>query len=131
MARDAGGDRMRRKTVLLVDDEKDYREILRHFLEKGGYRVTAFGSGEEALAALHATAPDVVLLDVGLPGLDGVEVCRRIRADPAFGRVPILMVTVQTGTDDTVAGLSSGADDYVGKPFDPDEVLARIAALLR
>lgn len=119
------------KRLVIVEDEKDYQDILRHYLEEAGYGVTAFASGEEALASLPRLAPDMVLLDVNLPGMDGYEICRRLRADPAFRRVPIIMITVQSSVAQTVKGLNLGADDYIAKPFDPKEVLARVSALFR
>jgi DNA-binding response OmpR family regulator len=122
---------MSRKKVLLVDDEKDYREILAQTLKRRGYEVAACEDGETALARLPEFAPDIVLLDVNMPGIDGFEVCRRIRSDPKFGTVPILMITVQSGDEDTVQGLSIGADGYLAKPFSSEELLARIGALLR
>jgi DNA-binding response OmpR family regulator len=122
---------MAKKRILVVEDERDNQEILRHYLEKAGYEMKGCVSGEEGFKALPDFLPDLVLLDVNLPGADGYEICRRIRKDARFARLPIIMITVNTKPEETVKGLRLGADDYVGKPFEPKEILARIAALLR
>jgi DNA-binding response OmpR family regulator len=114
--------------VLLVEDEEHLRITLSYNLRKAGYDVASAASGPEAMALFHARSPDLVLLDVMLPGFDGFEVCRRIRQTSA---VPILMVTARTDEIDTVVGLELGADDYIGKPFRIRELLARIGAALR
>ncbi len=115
--------------VLVADDDRAIRESLTTALEINGYEVTACEDGVEALAAFRASRPDVLVLDVMMPGVDGLGVCRVLRAegDP----VPILMLTARVETADRVAGLDAGADDYVPKPYDMDEVLARLRALLR
>lgn len=115
--------------VLLADDDRAIRESLATALELNGYSVTACADGVEALAAIGTRHPDVVILDVMMPGVDGLGVCRVLRA--AGDRVPILMLTARVETPDRVTGLDAGADDYVPKPFDLDEVLARLRALLR
>jgi two-component system response regulator MprA len=114
--------------VLIVEDDADIAGVLRRSLDKEGYEVRVAGDGEAALAESGVFEPDAVVLDLGLPKLDGVEVCRRIRAD---ADVPILMLTARDAVDARVEGLDSGADDYLVKPFDRAELLARVRALLR
>lgn len=115
--------------VLVADDDRAIRESLATTLVLAGYEVTTCADGVEALAATRATGFAVVILDVMMPGVDGLGVCRVLRAEGS--RVPILMITARTETADRVAGLDAGADDYVAKPFDVEEVLARLRALLR
>jgi two-component system response regulator MprA len=115
--------------VLVADDDRAIRQSLTTALELNGYQVTACTDGVEALAAFHAERPDVLVLDVMMPGVDGLGVCRVLRAEG--DRTPILMLTARVETADRVAGLDAGADDYVPKPYDIDEVLARLRALLR
>ncbi|MEX1142380.1 MAG: response regulator transcription factor [Thermoleophilaceae bacterium] len=114
--------------VLVVEDDRDIADVLRRSLDLDGYEVRLAGDGQAALDQAGAFEPDAVILDLGLPKLDGVEVCRRLRAD---GDVPILMLTARDGVDARVAGLDSGADDYLVKPFERRELLARVRALLR
>lgn len=115
--------------LLVVDDEPAVRDALARALRLEGYEVELAADGREALAALAARPADVVVLDVLMPGLDGLEVCRRLRADG--DRTPILMLTARVDVSDRVAGLDAGADDYLPKPFALDELLARLRALLR
>ncbi len=115
-------------TILVVDDEPPIIDLVRGYLEREGYTVHAVGDGHAAVAAVRDLAPDVVILDVMLPGLDGVEVCRRIRA---FSDAYVLMLTARSEEIDRVVGLSVGADDYLTKPFSPRELVARVKALLR
>jgi two-component system response regulator MprA len=114
--------------VLVVEDDTDIAGVLRRSLDKEGYQVRVAADGETALAESSVFEPDAVVLDLGLPKLDGVEVCRRLRAG---GDVPILMLTARDALDARVEGLDSGADDYLVKPFERDELLARLRALLR
>lgn len=114
--------------MLVVEDDEEIAEVLRRSLRGEGYDVKTTGNGVEALDMAVSFVPDLVVLDLGLPGMDGVEVCRRLRAE---GDVPILILTARTETGDRVAGLDSGADDYLTKPFERPELLARIRALLR
>jgi len=114
--------------VLVVEDDTDIADVLRRSLRNEGYEVRTSGDGAEALDIAAGFMPDLVVLDLGLPGMDGVEVCRRLRSD---GDVPILMLTARSETEDRVEGLDSGADDYLVKPFERQELLARIRALLR
>jgi DNA-binding response OmpR family regulator len=114
--------------VLVVEDDADIADVLRRSLRNEGYDVKTSEDGVDALDVAAGFVPDLVVLDLGLPRLDGVEVCRRLRAD---SDVPILMLTARSETGDRVAGLDSGADDYLAKPFERQELLARIRALLR
>ncbi len=114
--------------VLVVEDDTDIADVLRRSLRNEGYEVRTSADGVDALEVAAGFVPDLVVLDLGLPRLDGVEVCRRLRED---GDVPILMLTARAETEDRVAGLDSGADDYLAKPFERQELLARIRALLR
>ena len=114
--------------VLIVDDDKNICDLLRLYLEKEGYSVILSHDGEEAVVKFNALKPDIVLLDVMLPGLDGWQVCREIRKK---SNIPILMITAKSDTFDKVLGLELGADDYIVKPFDTKEVIARIKAIAR
>lgn len=115
--------------VLLIEDEESIAEMLRGFFERAGFRLIHAANGEDGLARLGEQPPKVVLLDLNLPGIDGVEVCRRIRATGSD--VPIIMLTARDSEVDKVVGLELGADDYVTKPFSPRELLARVKAVLR
>ena len=115
-------------SVLIVEDDRNIQELLQMYLEKEGYAVTVAGDGGQGLAKFRSIKPDLVLLDVMMPVMDGWAVCKAIRAD---SQVPIIMLTAKGETDDKVAGLKSGADDYVTKPFEMKELLARIEAVLR
>jgi DNA-binding response OmpR family regulator len=119
------------RRVLVVEDEIAIRELLRLHLELAGFVLEETGDGRRALEAARARPFDLILLDVMLPGLDGVSVCRAIRKDGPNRETPILMVTARDGEADTVLGLESGADDYVSKPFGVRELMARVSALLR
>jgi two-component system response regulator MtrA len=114
--------------VLIVDDDSSLAEMLSIVLRNEGLDVSHVADGSEAVGAFRTTRPDLVLLDVMLPGMDGMEICRRIRAESG---VPIVMLTARTDTHDVVVGLESGADDYIVKPFKPQELIARIRARLR
>ncbi|MFF3874369.1 response regulator transcription factor [Streptomyces sp. NPDC001978] len=115
--------------MLLAEDDRAIRHALERALTLEGYQVTAVADGVEALAHAHRMAPDVLVLDVMMPGIDGLQVCRVLRAEG--DRTPILMLTALVETADRIAGLDAGADDYVVKPFDVEEVFARLRALLR
>jgi two-component system response regulator MprA len=117
-----------RPRVLVVEDDTDIAGVLRRSLDKEGYDVRVAGDGESALDEAGVFSPDAVVLDLGLPKLDGVEVCRRLRSE---GDVPILILTARDALDARVEGLDSGADDYLVKPFEREELLARIRSLLR
>ena len=115
-------------SVLIVEDDRNIQELLQLYLEKEGYAVTVANDGSQGLAKFRAIKPDLVLLDVMMPVMDGWAVCKAIRAD---AQTPIIMLTAKGETDDKVTGLKSGADDYVTKPFEMKELLARIEAVLR
>ena len=115
-------------TVLVVEDDKNIADLLQMYLEKEGYAVTVAPDGGQGLTKFHAIKPDLVLLDVMMPVMDGWSVCKAIRAE---SQTPVIMLTAKSETDDKVAGLKSGADDYITKPFEMKEVLARIEAVLR
>jgi DNA-binding response OmpR family regulator len=115
-------------TVLIVDDEAIVREVVAQYLTQDGFSVETAADGHDALARFNSARPDLVLLDLMLPGIDGLEVCRRMRAQ---SNVPIIMVTAKSDEIDTVIGLGVGADDYIGKPFSPRELVARVKAVLR
>ena len=119
--------------ILIVDDEPHIRELLVFALHKAGLQTQEAGDGEAALQAVQARAPDLVVLDINMPRMDGLEVCRRLRAgaDPASPEVPILFLSSRDDEIDRVLGIELGADDYVIKPFSPREVVARVAAILR
>ena len=115
-------------SVLIVEDDKNIAELLQLYLEKEGYAVTIASDGGQGLSKFRAIKPDLVLLDVMMPVMDGWAVCKAIRAE---SQTPIIMLTAKSETDDKVTGLRSGADDYITKPFEMKEVLARIEAVLR
>ena len=117
--------------ILIVDDIQDNREILDGRLSAYGYETVQAADGEQALAAVRAHLPDLILLDVVMPKLDGLEVCRRLRADPSLPFMPILLLTSKNDSHDVVAGLDAGAHEYLAKPFDPLALMARVRALLR
>ena len=114
--------------VLVVDDDLDIRSLLRDYLEKNGYRVTAVGDGKAMWAAFDEARPDILVLDVMLPGTDGLTLCRNVRARSG---IPIIMLTARGEETDRIVGLEMGADDYLPKPFSPRELLARIKSVLR
>ena len=116
------------KTILVVDDEPGIVRIVRDYLEQGGFTVLAASDGEAALRAARTIKPDLVVLDLGLPGLDGLDVTRALRRD---GPVPIIMLTARSEESDKLVGLELGADDYLTKPFSPKELVARVRAVLR
>ena len=122
---------MPRQTILVVDDEEDILELVKYNLAKEGFQVACATTGEEALEAARSKRPDVVILDLMLPGIDGLEVCRRLKKDAKTERIPIVMLTAKGEEADVVTGLELGADDYVTKPFSPRVLTARVRAVLR
>lgn len=116
------------KKVLLVDDDESIIEVLRLYFEKEGYAVSTCSQGDKAVATFNVAKPDIIILDLMLPGMDGNDICREIRKN---SDVPIIMLTARTDTLDKIIGLELGADDYVPKPFEPKELLARVKAVLR
>jgi two-component system alkaline phosphatase synthesis response regulator PhoP len=119
------------KKILIVEDERDVVKLLRYNLEKEGFRVSTVADGSLALAEMRREEPDLVILDLMLPGMDGLEVCRQVRRHDKYSSIPILMLTARSEEADRVVGLELGADDYVTKPFSMRELVARVRALLR
>ncbi|MBL6830366.1 MAG: response regulator [Pirellulales bacterium] len=118
-------------SILVVDDENDLLELVRYNLTKAGYRVSCVSTGEEALSHARRQPPDLIVLDLMLPAVDGLEVCRRLKADAKTRDIPIIMLTAKSEESDVVRGLERGADDYITKPFSPRVLAARVKALLR
>lgn len=121
-------ERMTGANILIVEDEKKILDLLRDYLEKAGYRTATLDRGDQAVSYVRRNRPDLILLDVMLPGMDGMEVCREIRK---FSQVAIIMITARVEEVDRLVGLELGADDYICKPFSPREVVARVKAVLR
>jgi adenylate cyclase len=121
----------KRTRILVVDDIEDNREIVRARLEAQGYEIETANDGEAALAAVAAQPPDLILLDVMMPKLNGIETVKRLKADTSLPFIPVVMLTANSDTHDVVAGLEAGADEYLTKPFDPGALLARVKAMLR
>jgi phosphate regulon transcriptional regulator PhoB len=119
------------KRILLIEDDRDIVELVRYNLEKEGFQVSAAGDGLTGLSQLRKAPPDLLILDLMLPELPGLEVCKEIRRHPSLSSLPILMLTARVEEADRVVGLELGADDYVIKPFSPRELVARVKALLR
>jgi DNA-binding response OmpR family regulator len=119
------------KKVLIVEDEQDILQLVKLFLEKAGFRVATAMTGLEGLRRVKDEKPDLVVLDLMLPEMDGLEVCKRLRAAPESAMLPIIMLTAKAEESDTIVGLELGADDYVTKPFSPKALVARVKALLR
>jgi phosphate regulon transcriptional regulator PhoB len=119
------------KRILIIEDDKDIVELVRYNLEKEDYRIEAASDGLSGLAQVKKSPPDLLVLDLMLPRLAGLEVCKEIRRDASLNRLPILMLTARSDVADRVVGLELGADDYVTKPFSPRELVARVKALLR
>jgi two-component system alkaline phosphatase synthesis response regulator PhoP len=120
-----------KRTILVVEDEKDIRDLVRFHLEQEGFSVREADSGEAALAQIAAERPAMVVLDLMLPGTDGLEVCRRLRQSEGTQALPVIMLTARAAEVDRVLGLELGADDYLTKPFSPRELVARVKAVLR
>ena len=119
------------REVLVVEDEPDIRRLVVLHLEREGFRCRTATTGSDALREVKAAAPDLVVLDLMLPEVDGLEVCRRLRRDTSTAGIPIIMLTAKSDEVDRIVGLEIGADDYVGKPFSPKELVARVRAVLR
>jgi len=117
--------------ILIVEDDRDIAELLQRYLTRAGHVTDALGDGSEALVFVRSRLPDLVILDLMLPGIDGLEVCRALRRAPETRALPIIMLTARTEESDRIVGLELGADDYVTKPFSPSELVARVGALLR
>lgn len=117
--------------ILIVEDDPDIAELVERYLAKAGFDTERAASGSEALQALAARPPDVMILDLMLPQVDGIEVCRSVRNNPAIAALPIIMLTARAEESERIVGLELGADDYMAKPFSPGELVARVRALLR
>ena len=117
--------------ILVAEDDRDIADLIAHYLHKQGWTAHVVGAGDEALAYVRRQGADLVILDVMLPGLSGLEVCRALRGDAATASIPVIMVTARAEETDKIAGLEIGADDYVAKPFSPQELIARVRALMR
>ena len=122
---------MAKERILVVEDDEDIQQLLKYNLAKEGYQVTGVASGEEAIKVLKSNLPDLVLLDLMLPGIDGLEVCRLLKREARTSQVPIIMLTAKGEEADIVTGLELGADDYITKPFSPRVMLARVRTALR
>ena len=122
---------MAREKIVVIEDEADILEVIQYNLRREGFQVLASRDGDAGLAQVREQAPDLVLLDLMLPGLDGIELCRRLKQDPVTRAIPIIMVTAKGEESDVVLGLGVGADDYIPKPFSPKELVARVKAVLR
>ena len=122
---------MARERILIVEDEPSLTDVLSYNLQREGYDVTVVHDGREGLRKALTLVPDLVILDLMLPGISGLEVCRLLRADRATATLPIIMVTARAEETDRIMGLEIGADDYISKPFSPNELIARIRALMR
>jgi two-component system, OmpR family, alkaline phosphatase synthesis response regulator PhoP len=117
--------------ILIVEDDRDIAELVGRYLEKAGFTVEILVSGRDALTALSARPPDLLILDLMLPHVEGTEICRAARANDATALIPIIMLTARAEEGERIAGLEIGADDYIAKPFSPNELVARVRALLR
>jgi DNA-binding response OmpR family regulator len=117
--------------ILVAEDDPDIANLLSHYLQKAGFDAAIVGSGRDVLPRIRKEPPDLLLLDLMLPGIDGLEVCRALRADVNTAAIPVIMLTAKGEESDRIVGLELGADDYITKPFSPNEVVARIRALLR
>ncbi|HEY5141637.1 MAG TPA: response regulator transcription factor [Methylococcales bacterium] len=122
---------MSKETVLVVDDEEDIRELVEYNLAKEGYQVLCAATGEAGLSIAKNKLPDLIVLDLMLPGIDGLEVCKALKANSKTGQIPILMLTAKVEDSDIVTGLEVGADDYIAKPFSPKVLVARIRSVFR
>src|SRR5688572_25166396 len=117
--------------ILIVEDDSDIAGLIAYYLEKGGYGAEVVGDGGRALTSARETPPDLVILDLMLPGLNGLQVCKALRTDSRTAALPITMLTARGEESERILGLDSGADDYLVKPFSPNELMARLRALLR
>jgi two-component system alkaline phosphatase synthesis response regulator PhoP len=122
---------MANNSVLVIEDEADIREVMLYNLQREGFRAIGCATGEEGLREIRTATPDLIILDLMLPGTDGIEICRRIKHDEHWRSIPLIMVTAKGEESDIVLGLTAGADDYLTKPFRTKELLARVAAVLR
>ncbi len=122
---------MAKPKILVIEDEADILEVITYNLEREGHKVISCRNGEQGLSRIRTDNPDLVILDLMLPGMDGVEVCRQVKNDPVTRAIPVIMVTAKAEESDIVLGLGIGADDYITKPFSPKELVARVKVVLR
>ncbi len=122
---------MAKEKILVIDDEEDILDLVRYNLEKEGYQITCLKTGEEAIIFAQKLKPDLMLLDLMLPGVDGLEVCKLLKNDQETSQIPIIMLTAKGEESDIVTGLELGADDYISKPFSPKVLIARVRTVLR
>ncbi|HET6350049.1 MAG TPA: response regulator [Candidatus Krumholzibacteria bacterium] len=122
---------MKSDKIVVIEDEEDILEVIAYNLKREGYEVTTSTSGEDGLAKIERAAPDLVILDLMLPEIDGLDLCRKLKSDPVTKAIPVIMVTAKGEESDVVLGLGMGADDYMVKPFSPKELVARVKAVLR
>ncbi len=122
---------LERETIYIVDDEEDILDLVDYVMSKEGYTIRRFITGEQVLTAIYKNPPDLLLLDLMLPGVDGLEVCRRLKGDEDYSTIPVIMLTARGEEEDIVKGLELGADDYIPKPFSPRVLVARVKAVLR
>lgn len=122
---------MAKENILIVDDEEDVLELLRFNLEKNGYKIDAAISGEEALKKARGKLPDLIILDLMLPGIDGLEVCKKLKGDTKTANIPVIMLTAKSEEADIITGLELGAQDYITKPFSPKVLIARVRRILQ
>jgi len=117
--------------ILVVDDEKDLLDLVKRILTRGGFEVITALDGKEGLAKVYSEAPNLMILDINMPGMNGWEVCGKIRGDPLYKHLPIIMLTVRKKKEDQLKGLDLGGDEYITKPFYPKELLARVKTVLQ
>lgn len=117
--------------ILVVEDDRDIAELVGRYLEKAGFAVELLASGRDALAAIAERPPDLLILDLMLPQMSGIDICRAVRAQPKTAAIPVIMLTARAEESERIAGLETGADDYMAKPFSPNELVARVRALMR
>jgi len=117
--------------ILIIDDSRDFRKLLSRFLQTSGYEITEAENGEDGLQKIVEVKPDLILLDIMMPGIDGYEVCKRIKADPSSRDVPVIFLSGRSETTDKIEGLNVGGADYITKPFDPEMLMLRINNILR
>jgi DNA-binding response OmpR family regulator len=122
---------LKQRSIVIVEDEEHILEVISYNLKREGFAVRTARDGEDGLSLIRSEFPDLVVLDIMLPGIDGLDVCQRIKADPSLRAVPVIMVTAKSEESDVVLGLGVGADDYIVKPFSPRELVARVKAALR
>jgi CheY-like chemotaxis protein len=122
---------MTKRTILIIDDDPEFRCLLQEIVGSGGYSTLEAKDGSEGLSLAREAKPDMILLDIEMPGMNGYEVCKAVRADPAIGKTPVLLVTVHSKLPELVKGLKAGANDHLTKPFDPEEVLLRIRGVFK